>query len=69
MVMINVRVRIDGVDSETGLPVHMITNLNGLLSLVGYPMQKRMVYAFQNCKRKSYKKKLRRGLKIEIFEY
>lgn len=65
----NVRVRIDGYDSETGQFVHMITNLNGLLQLVGYPMQKRMVYSFQTCKRKSYKKKLRRGLKIEIFEY
>lgn len=67
--MTNVRVRIDGTDSVTGLSVHMLTNLNGLLDLVGYPMQKRMMYAFQNCKRKSYKKKLRRGLRIEIFEY
>lgn len=62
-----IRVRIDGVID--GNPVHVITNLNGLLSFVGYPMQKRLYRAFEQCKSNKYSKRLRRGVRIEIFEY
>lgn len=65
--MQRVRVSIDG--NLNGNPIHCITNLNGLLDLVCYAMQKRMYRVFLSCKEVKYTKKLRRGLKIEIFEY
>lgn len=62
-----VRVRIDG--QVKGNHYHVITNLNGLLDFVGYAMQKRMFREFMNCGKDKYTKRLRRGIKIEIFEY
>lgn len=59
----NVRVRID--DGKT---IHIITNCNELIPFFGVELGLSLLNGFINCGQDKYTRRLRRGLKIEIFE-
>lgn len=48
--------------------IHKLVRLDKLNLFVGIPMQKRLIRAFISSGMDVYTKKLRSGLKIEIFE-